>query len=148
MGQLWPLITFARTAKVDCEGEATVNNIALWDTVKGNNHPSDVGNAGKDGGRVHQDNQEDVKKDLFHGQFANVSTPVRMNPCPRPPTPYYMDRGGRHLDWERWPLERQVLGKSCSHWFALAGNLLGRVYCLQVANMVMYLLNANIPNIR
>ena len=31
-------------------------------------------NAGKDGGRVqlHQDGQEDVRKALFHGQFAPI----------------------------------------------------------------------------
>ena len=36
------------------------------------NPPHNVDNAGKDGGRVklHQDGQEDVRKDPFHGQFV------------------------------------------------------------------------------
>ena len=43
-------------------------------------------NAGKDGGRVqlHQDGQEDIRKDPFHGQFAPFwpVSAVRMTPCP------------------------------------------------------------------
>ena len=45
-----------------------------WDTLKGENHPPDVHNAGKDGGRVqlHQDGQEDVRNALFHEQLAPI----------------------------------------------------------------------------
>ena len=45
-----------------------------WDTVKDKNHPHDVDIAGKDGGRVqlHQDDQEDVRKAPFHGQFVPI----------------------------------------------------------------------------
>ena len=54
--------------------------------LKGKTHPHNVDNAGTDGGRdqLHQDGQEDIRKDPFHGQFAHFwpVSAVRMTPCP------------------------------------------------------------------
>ena len=54
----------------------------------------------------------------------------------------------RHCKCEKPPHNVDNAGKDCGLWTILicaAGNLLGRFYCLQVANRQMYTVTANLP---
>ena len=57
-----------------CKFEIQKKSFFTHSTVKGKNHPHNVDNAGKDGGRVqlHQDGQKDIRKDLLYVQFALI----------------------------------------------------------------------------
>ena len=77
-----------------------------WDTVNGKNHLYDVDNAGKDGMRVqlHQDGQEDVRKDLFH--LAWFSHVLSLECLPNNWNVFSVGKGpgtGRVDMWSGWP---------------------------------------------
>ena len=100
-----------------CAGPYLRLGRSKWDSVKGQHHPNDVDNAGKDGGRVqlHQDGQEDVRKALFHGQFAPIWPVSAMFSARKAYQTTWLGvmRVGKGLrDRQGWPVVRMTL---CPH---------------------------------